>query len=87
MGFWFDAFDVPASRMGDVDTGENDVLELFESNGDDIYELFRKGRTRRRAAERSRREHSVWRFRITIAAVMAIVSFTLLTALRFLPVH
>ncbi len=67
--------------------GEKDVLELFESDGEEIYEAFRAGRARRRAAERAKQAKSSWRFRITVAAVTAIVSFTLLTALRFLPVH
>lgn len=73
--------------MGVVQIGEKDFLELFESNGEDIYALFSVARARRVAEERAKRERSSWRFRITVVAVTAIVSFTLFTALRFLPVH
>jgi len=68
-----------------VEAEEKSVLDLLEPNADDIYELFREGRERRRTNEQTRRDRSAWRFRITVAAVTAVVSFTLLTALRFLP--
>ncbi len=76
-----------SSKIENVEAEEKSIMELLEPNADDIYELFRDGRARRAVVERSRRDQSAWRFRITIAAVTAVVSFTLLTALRFLPGH
>ena len=73
--------------MGVVQGEAKDILELFESDGEEIYELFREAKSRRLASEGAKQAKSSWRYRITVAAVTAIVSFTLLTALRFLPVH
>ena len=70
-----------------VANGESEFLRLFESDGEEIYEVFRAARARRVAAQRAKQARSSWRFRITLAAITAVVSFTLLTALRFLPVH
>ena len=64
----------------------NSFLEgIAEDQPDEIVELFREGKTRRKARERAKRDASSWRFRLLMGLVMAVFSFTLLTALRFLP--